>query len=187
MFDFTKTFEFMGKMFVRALKLGIRQQTGIDGTGYSPAAPSTARGRGIKTFRNKSESKNAKTGKPKTFGARGLSLKRLFVTGEFSSGAFNYIADKGSLTVFAPETMHRGGATMADIVRYNSRGQARVNDKIKNPPLVFPNNAAEIAMIKDSSSGASVLERGGRMLRDEIVRQLRERGTLVAKKELQIG
>ena len=187
MFDFTKTFDFIGKAFVRALALNVRQQRGIDGQGYSHVKPATAKKRGIKMFRNKSETINPRTGRAKTFTAPGMSLKRLFVTGEFSSGGFRHTPEKDGVDVFVPESDHKGNITMANIMRYNSRGQARVNPYIVTPPLVFPNTAGEVALIRDANSGASILERGQKMLKDEIVRQMREQGILVAKKELHIG
>jgi len=198
LFDFTKTFDFIGRAFVRALSLNVRQQQGIDGNGYSFIAPSTGKSRrakrtgtkflkGIRTKRVKDFDESYEV--TKSVFSRGLvvSLKRLFVTGEFAASGFNYSPDKNGVDVFVPESFHKGGATMADIVRYNSRGQSRLNKNIKAPPLVFPNNAGEVALIRDSTTGGSVLERGQKMLKDEIVKQMKEQGILVAKRELHIG
>ena len=178
MFDLTQAFEKIGHLFARGLGKRVFDQEGIDGMPYSYVKPSTAKSRG-KRRQRKGEA--VIRGIPTTFGGFAMSLKRLWVTGRFAKAGFNYVADATGTTVFVSENMHPAGATYAEIVRRNSRGQKRINRGIEDPPLVFPNNASEVRMMKEEMTQAA------QIIKNELVRQIKEQGLVVARRELNIG
>lgn len=168
-FNFKPVFERIGQEFARGLQKRIPAQVGIDGQAYSKPAESTLKGR------------RGKTGK----GGRALkssgSTKRLWVTGEFSKEAFGYKASETGVQVFAREVSHTGGISNAQIVRYNSKGQDKVNRNIANPPLVFPTNPEEVMLMQDEMRLAREL------FAREAKKQMREMAGLNLKVKLNVG
>lgn len=141
----------IGQKFVLGLARRIRSQVGVDGQGYPPIKKSTAIARGPRRLKKGTAKIN---GVPTTFGGMATSLKRLFVTGDLAASGFNYAVRPEGVTVFAPDSLHRsGGATYADIIKYNSRNW-EPNKNITGPPLVFPKTSAEVAMMRDEMNFA---------------------------------
>ena len=169
-FDFRDTFDKIGRIFVQGLSKRVKQQTGIDGSGYSKPAESTLRSRRAK--------KSAKTGKVLTSSA---STKRLWVTGEFGNEAFGYTPKANGVKVFVREVSHKLGISYAQILRHNSRGQRELNRNIASPPLVFPVNASEVMLMTDE------MEKAKRIFAIEANKQLREKAKMNIKVQLKIG
>jgi hypothetical protein len=109
------------------------------------------------------------------------STKRLWVTGEFGNEAFGYKPTENGVKIFAREVSHKDGISYAQILRYNSRGQSKLNRHIKIPPLVFPTDKNEIAMMSDQFTDAK------RIFEKEANKQMREQLNTKMKVVLRIG
>lgn len=160
-FDFTATFDAIGRIFTRGLKRRIENQVDINGARYSPLKPSTLRKR-----------KTRKNGTKNT--------KRLHVTRDTANRGFGHTPDSSGVTIFVSGEDHMSAnATYRDIIRWNSRGQPVVNPNIIDPPLVFPINPEEVKlMTKEMQEGAKAIHLG-------VKRHLR--AIVAAKKVLIIG
>ncbi|TAK56690.1 MAG: hypothetical protein EPO24_10870 [Bacteroidetes bacterium] len=136
-------FEEIGKLFVQELQSNIKNQVDIRGRRFSPVATST-----FKRLLNKEGS---------------FLRTRLMFTGRFLLGAFKFISDENSVSVFVSEDMYparhsNGSVTYADIVRMNNDGSSEVNPAINSPPLIFPNNENDIMMMKSWETALDMLE-----------------------------
>lgn len=178
MFDFTTIFKEIGRIFVRRLGLNIRNQTGIDGQKYSRPEMSTLKSR-QRALKGKTLRQTKRTEKrPLT----SVPISRLFVTQDTSKRAFDSISDKDSATVYVTGKQHIGNkATFQEIIGYNSRGQSNINSDIKNPPLVFPTTTREVLLMRDE------VAQGSRLLKNEVLRQIKEKGLWGIKRTLTIG
>lgn len=199
-FDFTKTFDNIGKIFVQGIAERIRKQKGIDGASYSKVKPSTIKARLRST--EKTAYSNRKT---LGFGKKSVTIKahqreqasfnkslakklgkagtdnRLFVSGEFANEGFSYKAIPNGVKVFAEESQHEGGVTNAQILRWNSRGQPKLNRHIANPPLVFPTNKNEIMMMTNE------WELARRAFQKDAKAQMKDMANMKMKVVLNIG
>jgi hypothetical protein len=127
-FDFTQEFDRLGTQIIRELMKSVADNVGITGEPYSAPEQSTLRQR--KARRNKS-----------------VSTQRMYVTGHFARGAFNYLANPMYLKVFVNDTTHPTGKKFTELLAWNSRNQTEykgTNPRVKNPPLIFPTNEEEI-------------------------------------------
>jgi hypothetical protein len=127
-FDFTQEFDRLGTQIIRELMNSVVKNVGLDEVPYSRPEVSTLSQRKVR--RNKS-----------------VSILRMFVTGQFARGAFNYLANPMSLKVFVNDTTHPSGKKFTELLAWNSRNQTEykgTNPRVKNPPLIFPTNEEEI-------------------------------------------
>ena len=192
-FDFLKTFDDIGRIFIRGLKRRIEQQVGIDGQGYSYPKPSTLKKRkaqkiGTKFFkgtRTKVTKGDFHTSvEEKDVYSRGLAvnIKRLHVTRDTANRGFAHSPDSTGVTIFVSTADHKSAkATYRDIIRWNSRGQPVVNPYIVNPPLVFPVKDQEVLHMKEE------LDRAAKVFSLDLKKQLRDYGIVRAKTILNIG
>jgi hypothetical protein len=162
--DLTEAWTAIGIKFQNGLMNRIFRQQGIDGGMFPPPKPETIWTRKFKTKRVK--------------GLKVKSGKRLWITGNYAKSAFNYLSDQMGVTVFASNNLHPGGATYADITRYNSRNY-EPNKNILNPPLVFPRTQSEVLMMDDEIQFAR------HTLKKAITEQLR--AVVPEKVEIPIG
>lgn len=171
--NLSKEFQALGVRICSALYKGVENNVAIDGSAYSKPEESTLKARRVK--------RSAKTGK--ILGSSS-SIKRLRVTGDFAREAFAYKSSESGVTVYALNKTHRSGEiTYADILRYNSKGQDKVNRNIKVPPLVFPTNNEEIKMLLKNQDVAHATSK----LIEEAGKQLKQMGILNVKVRLNIG
>ena len=164
MIDLTEIWDLIGQKFQNGLMNRIFRQQGIDGGEYAPVKESTMSARRFKS--------------KKVAGKKIKSHKRLWVTGNYAKSAFNYVPDESGVTVFASNNMHPGGATYADITRYNSRNY-EPNKFIVDPPLVFPRTVSEVAMMEEEIQYARYV------LKEGITERLRV--TIPERVEINVG
>jgi len=177
-------FERVGGYFKKELENNIRSQKGIDEQSFSQVTLATAKSRIYQNNSNRVKFKGVKGvayRAKKTFregkknSVTPKDFKRLLFTGRFWQNAFKFTAYGESVKVFVNDSYYgllrgRGGTTYADIVEYNNKGSARLNPEISNPPLIFPNNFAEVARMKAAKSAQA--DFNSKATQDEILHQI---------------
>lgn len=157
MLDLTRFFEKAGETLTLGLRNNISRQMDINGSAFSPIAPSTAMarqrrkglGRGLSVRLQTGATKNrVSKGRNKLTSSLHVNTTRLLDTRKFITNAFRYVAGPLSLEVYVPEEKYDEKVTYWDIVRYNNEGSPDVNPRIRRPPLVWPNTDADVAKMK---------------------------------------
>lgn len=195
-FDFTKVFQTIGKIFTRGLGLRIKQQQGIDGSGYSRPELSTLKARqrmlaGTRSWKGTTLgiTTRGKVRKVQAVGAKGLTnvpIGRLLVSQDLANRGFTHKATKDGVTVMVSDKLHLQMGNQkrqkhSDIISWNSKGQDDLNPHIKRPPLVFPTTGEEVMMMK------SEMDQAARLFELEATRQMEAAAKLHIKRTLRIA
>ena len=110
-----------------------------------------------------------------------MKSKKLVVNKLLSSEGFGYNAKPDNVKIFARPVSHREGVSYDRLIEYNSRGQARVNKRIANPPLVFPTNPSETMMMSNEFKVAK------NIFREEANKQIKDAAKMNLKVILRVG
>ena len=148
-------FTAIGQTFQKELKDNIKGQSDINGSRFSLIKPSTAKARASKIGAQKSRASIGnkgivpRTGKVRKSAATSVPMTRLFFTERFWKDAFKFTAHNESVEVFVNRGSYpvRAGESpikFAEIVHYNNQGNPSVNKNITSPPLIFPNDMADV-------------------------------------------
>jgi hypothetical protein len=155
--DLTNMWLRIGKLFQNELEQNIVKQNDITRQNFSQVAPSTAERRASYhgahaggKISNKGH--NPATGATRKGKAKSVPVTRLKFTNRFWQGAFRYYAQGDQVEVYVsnasyPVRQKERPIRFVEIVKYNNRGSNEVNKKIKDPPLVFPNDAVEVEIM----------------------------------------
>lgn len=136
-FDFTESFEKIGKIFAKGLRETMLDQVDISGSQFARPAQSTLKAR--------------QTGKNKK-----SAIGRMHVTGNTANEAFTYEATKNGVKIKVSTKHHRGSSgsdkrsnpTYKQLIEWNSKGQPKLNPYVGgNAPLIFPTNKNEVLMM----------------------------------------
>jgi hypothetical protein len=170
MIDLTEAWTAIGHWFQLGLMNRIFRQQGIDGAAYSPRSVSTIRGAARRKAGDRyvhftyvkegrvGGSGVMRKGTHRSAAAMSYDSKRMWHTGHFAKGAFDFLADATGVSVFVKDSFYVSGwgaldpskrQTFAQILRWNSRNFDEVNDKIVDPPLIFPQTAQEVGLMKE--------------------------------------
>jgi hypothetical protein len=179
-FDFSATFEKAGGLFRKRLRRLFETQTDLEGRRFERPALSTLKQRArllqgstshsrlaLLARLGKTPGKTLKgTKRTKKSGApTSVPLTRLYVTHDLALRGFRAEHSAESVRIYVSEDAHIDfygtNPSLADLIRWNSKGQARLNPRVgSKAPLVFPNNDAEIQDIKPEFGWvAQMLER----------------------------
>lgn len=197
--DFTATFAKIGGLLTKRLRRGLETQQDLRGNRFAPPALATLKARarlmqgttrGSKlSAMHAAKQSGGKTTKGKPWkggkGAKSVPLTRLYVTHDLALRGFKYDEKPFGVRVYVQEVPHipfyGKDPSLADIVRWNSLGQIRVNPRLKGrAPLVFPNNEREVSAIMPEMKWA------WEMLEREAARQMKEQLRLKLRTELRI-
>jgi hypothetical protein len=199
-FDFSLTFEKIGILYRKRLRRTLETQTALEGRTFARPAIATLKQRARLLQGSTSHSRLsllARLGKTpgkttkgkartKTTGApTSVPLTRLYVTHDLALRGFRADHSPESVRVYVAEDPHipfyGSTPTLAEIIRWNSRGQSELNPKVGGKaPLVFPTNEREVEAIQPEFSWSR------QMLEAEALRQAREKLTLKLQAELKL-